>query len=50
MSFMNDTGIIDPARAGLTNILRVIPNCSLYNSVISWLHLELCILSNCIMF
>jgi len=34
MSFMNDTGIIDPARAGLADILRVAPNCSLYNSVI----------------
>lgn len=44
---MTDTEIIDPARTGLANILRVVPNCSLYNSVILWLYLKLCILSNC---
>lgn len=46
MSFMNNTGIIDPMRAGLTDILRVAPSCSLYNSVILWLYLKLCIFSN----
>lgn len=50
MSFMDDTEIIDPARTGLANILRVVPNCSLYNSVILWLYLKLCILSNCTVF
>lgn len=50
MSLMNDTGIIDPARAGLANNLRVVSNCSLYNSVILGLYLKLCILSNCRIF
>lgn len=50
MSFMNDTGIIDPTRAGLINILRVVLDSALYNSVILQLYLELCILNNCTVF
>lgn len=39
MSSINDTGIIDPARVRLTDILRVASNCSSWNSVILWLYL-----------